>query len=87
VKVGDIYKQREAGLYPTPEEILSQAISEARKAYPQHVGVYSDDVLVALWAQTLAKVIEERKAERDAHRARLQELGYVVCRDAPEGKK
>lgn len=87
MNVGDIYKQREAGLYLTPEEILSQAISEARKAYPQHVGVYSDDILVALWAQMLVKVIEERKAERDAHRARLQELGYIVCRDAQESAK
>ena len=87
MNVGDIYKQREAGLYPTPEEVLAQAISEARKTYPQHVGVYPDDVLVALWAQTLVRVIEERKAERDAHLARLQELGYIVCRDAPEGKR
>ena len=87
MNVADIYKQREAGLYPTPEEILSQAISKARTAYPQHVGVYSDAVLVALWAQTLEKTGEERKAERDAHLARLQELGHIVCRDAPEGKR
>ena len=65
MKVGDLHRNREAHLYPTPETILAEETAKARRAYSQHGDRFCDATLLAFAAWTLGKNIKERTDERD----------------------
>ena len=62
MKIGEMFRAKEAALYPTPDEILTRELEDARKSYPN---APSDLHALAFASRTLKKNLAERTAERD----------------------
>ncbi len=75
MKIGELFRDREAHLYPSPDTILADEIARARASYPLAA---SDAHGLAFAASTLRKNLEERTLERDRYHDNLTMRGAAL---------
>ena len=76
MNAGDVFKNREAGQYPSVADIVAREVPAAHEAFPNAGG--DDLAALALSASALRKNLAERTGERDfyaaAFRGAMREL-------------
>jgi hypothetical protein len=75
MKIGELFRDREAHLYPAPDTILADEIARARVSYPLAT---SDAHALAFAASTLRKNLDERTSERNRYHDILTVCGAAL---------